>query len=637
VHSSLASGRHRPPRPADIQSFLRSFEVQSLDGSANNRNHSSWGQAGTAYTRVGAARYADGRSAPVTGPDPRYVSNRIFNDTNQNVFSEHRASQWVFAWGQFVDHTIGLRAEGAEKADLPFSATDPLESFTNDLGVIPFTRSKATPGTGVTNPRQQTNTVSSYMDAWAVYGGTNERLEWLREGSVDGDLKNNGAKLLLPDGYLPRSDARGDSSTAPTMALDGRLLGQPSHAMVAGDVRANENIALTAVQTLFAREHNRIVALLPETLSEEERFQIARRVVIAEEQYITYTQFLPAMGVRLPAYQGYNPRVNATITNEFATVGYRAHSQIHGDMEAEVSASDMTEARIQALRAQGIEVEATEEDPEELEVTVPMNVMFFNPDLVPAIGLGPLLAGLGAESQYNNDEMIDNQLRSVLFQIPTEANPDCLDGPEMTECFQGVVDLGALDVARGRDHGMPTYNQMRRAYGLRAKSSFSDITGERSQNFRRGSTPASGGIDDPKSLEFTELRDIDGEAIEAGSEEAITSVTRAVRRTPLAARLRALYGSVDRIDAFVGMSAERHGRSAELGELQQAMWAKQFAALRDGDRFFYGTDPGLSLIKRQFGIDFRVSLGDVIAANTGVDRDDLSEDVFIAPVPVGVA
>ena len=45
----------------------------------------------------------------------------------------------------------------------------------------------------------------SYIDGSSVYGGTNARLEWLREGPVDGNLANNGATLLLPDGYLPRA------------------------------------------------------------------------------------------------------------------------------------------------------------------------------------------------------------------------------------------------------------------------------------------------------------------------------------------------------------------------------------------------------------------------------------------------
>ncbi|GAB3857888.1 peroxidase family protein [Dactylosporangium cerinum] len=213
---------------------------------------------------------------------------RVFNDTNQNIFTDRRVSQWGFVWGQFVDHTIGLREEAsAEKADVAFNPADPL-----------------------------------------------------------GDMTNNGPHLLLPGGYLPRRDSRGGPGTAPAMAVDGMLFGRPGHAAVAGDQRANENIALTAVQTLFAREHNRIVDLLPASLSAEQRFQIARRVVIAEQQYITYEQFLPALGVTLPRYRGYRSDVDATLSNELA---------------------------------------------------VPLNVAYFNPDLVPALQLGPLLQGIGSE------------------------------------------------------------------------------------------------------------------------------------------------------------------------------------------------------------------------------------------------
>ncbi|WP_245601557.1 peroxidase family protein [Hamadaea tsunoensis] len=631
VHSSLASGRPHHPRPGSSPSILGRLPIESLDGSGNNRVHPSWGQAGQAYPRVTAARYADGRSAPVAGPDVRFISNRVFNDLHQNVFSERRVSQWGFTWGQFLDHTMGLRDDAGAKADLPFDALDPLETFTNDLGVLPFTRSKAAAGTGTTNARQQINTVSSYLDAWAVYGGSADRLEWLREGPVDGDLGNNGAHLLLADGYLPRSDARGDSKTAPPMNIDGRLIGQPAKAMVAGDRRANENTALTAVQTLFAREHNRIVDQLPRSLSEEERFQIARRVVIAEQQYITYTQFLPAMGVRLPAYRGYDPDVDAAVTNEFATVGYRAHSQIHGEFEADLDAATMTPAHLEALRQQGVETEKSA-DGEEIELTIPLNVAFFNPDLLPLVGLGPMLTGLASESEYRNDEMIDNQLRSVLFQIPNQTNPHCLDGPELPKCFQGVLDLAALDIQRGRDHGMPGYNQLRRAYGLPPARSFTAVTGEKSDSPARGLS-----LDSPAALEFTGLFDAEGHRVTPGTDAAENTVVRVTRRTPLAARLKGVYGSVDRLDAFVGMSSEPHVRGSELGPLQLAMWTRQFQALRDGDRFFYGNDPGLELIKRTFGVDYRHSLGDLIAQNTGMPRDELPDDVFFSPPPSGVA
>ena len=65
-----------------------------------------------------------------------------------------------------------------------------------------------------------------------------------------------------------------------------------------------------------------------------------------------------------------------------------------------------------------------------------------------------------------------------------------------------------------------------------------------------------------------------------------------MRRTTLAARLQRVYGNVDKVDAFTGMLAEPHVLGTEFGELQLAIWKRQFQALRDGDRFFYLNDPG---------------------------------------------
>jgi len=193
------------------------FPIESLDGSGNNVANPTWGQAGTAYSRVLPARYADGRSQPVSGPNTRMISNRLFNDDFQNIFSEGRISQWGWTWGQFLDHTFGLAQGGTETANIPFNSGDPLESFTDTLGTIPFTRDAAAPGTGTTNARQTINTVNSYIDAHSVYGPTTSRLEWLRDGPVDGNMANNAATLMLPGGYLPRATARGNASTAPTM------------------------------------------------------------------------------------------------------------------------------------------------------------------------------------------------------------------------------------------------------------------------------------------------------------------------------------------------------------------------------------------------------------------------------------
>jgi hypothetical protein len=209
-----------------------------------------------------------------------------------------------------------------------------------------------------------------------------------------------------------------------------------------------------------------------------------------------------------------------------------------------------------------------------------------------------------------------------MFQVPVPGNAACLDGRDLPQCFRGVVDLGAIDVERGRDHGMPSYNQLRRAYGLAPKRSFTAITGEATESFPADPELTPGAeIDDPDSLEFTALFDADGERVES-------SAVTGARRTTLAARLKAIHTSVDRLDAFTGMVSEPHLPGAELGELQLAIWQRQFQVLRDGDRFFYLNDPGLSLIQRRLGIDFRHTLAELIALNTDIERGELADNGF---------
>jgi hypothetical protein len=407
------------------------------------------------------------------------------------------------------------------------------------------------------------------------------------------------------------------------MDLFAGQVADPGRAVVAGDVRANENIALTAIHTLFAREHNRIVGELPAVLSPETRFQIARRVVGAELQFITYNEFLPALGVHLPPYAGYDPSANAGLGNEFAVVGYRAHSMIHGEFEPRFAAGTFTAAQLDSFRHQGLTVE---EDGGTVTLVIPLVVAFGNPDLLQAIGLGPMLASLGAETQYRNDEQIDNSLRSVLFQVPKPGVPDpsvCGSPVIQPDCFAGVVDLGAIDVERGRDHGMPAYNDLRKAYGLAPRTSFKAITGEATESFPSDpQIDPLDPIDDPSILDFLRVLDANGNPIPVGSPDG--GVT-GIRRTTLAARLKAVYGTVGKLDAFTGMVSEQHVAGSDLGELQLAIWTKQFAALRDGDRFFYARDLQLPAIRALFGVDYRHTLAEIIELNTAAT---VQPDVF---------
>jgi hypothetical protein len=198
----------------------------------------------------------------------------------------------------------------------------------------------------------------------------------------------------------------------------------------------------------------------------------------------------------------------------------------------------------------------------------------------------------------------------------------------MPTCYNGVVDLGAIDLARGRDHGMETYNQMRNAYGLSSKTSFTAITGESTDVFPNDPLLTKGNeINDPNCLDITAAFDINGNPTTVDADNA----TRVVRRCTVAAKLKAIYGSVNNLDAFVGMMAEKHIAGSELGQLQQAIWADQFGAARDGDRFFYQNDPLQSYIRNNFGVDSRKTLAQVIALNTDVPAASLPANVFRLP------
>jgi hypothetical protein len=302
---------------------------------------------------------------------------------------------------------------------------------------------------------------------------------------------------------------------------------------------------------------------------------------------------------------------------------------IHGEFEPTVPAGTYTEDQLsRVFPAQGIRVERNADG--SVMLVIPLVAAFGNPDLLEQVGEGPILESL-AERQYKNDEQIDNALRSVLFQVPKPGVPDpsACGAPVVSEdCFAGVADLGADDVERGRDHGMPYYNELRRAYGLPPVHSFAELTGEPTERFPRDPViRARGPIDDPDILDFIQLQDDEGNPLEPGSEDAVEDAVAGVRRTALAARLKAIYGSVDKVDAFVGMVSEPHIAGTEFGTLQLAIWRRQFQALRDGDRFFYANDPLLSVIARAYGITYRHTLAELVKLDTGAT---VAPNVFLA-------
>jgi hypothetical protein len=504
----------------EVRNLLSSF--RTISGYGNNIANPTWGQAGTDLLRVSPVAYADGISAPSqpNSLSPREISNNLNNQSNP-IFSgadnlgtpqSQSLSDFAYVWGQFIDHDMDLTPTGSGIAfDIPADPTRP----SDPMGVEPFTRSTSDPttGTSTSNPLQQVNVSTSYLDLSQVYGSSKVVADALRTFS-GGLLKTSPGNLLPYDNLTYFTQ---DQINALNMANDAHQV-TTDQLFAAGDPRANENIELTALQTLFVRNHNRIAAALQIShpdWSDERLYQEARKINIADEEIITYNEFLPAIlgNNALPNYTGYNASVSASIATEFSTVGFRFGHSLLSDSVGRNN-NDGTDIADPTGNA-----------------AVNLAADFFDPNLISAIAgtdpltghatssIGAILKADADNAANEMDLLLIDEVRNVLFGIP--------HGPG--------TDLAARDVQRARDDGIGTYNQVRVAYGLPAVTSFADIT----------------------------------------SNVAVQQ------------ELQATYGTVDNIDPFEGMLAEDHLAGTDVGPTIRAILAKQFAALRDGDRFFY--------------------------------------------------
>lgn len=301
-----------------------------------------------------------------------------------------------------------------------FSAKVQLQPGVNDVVVR-----AATP-----NPRQQTTLISAYIDASMVYGSDETRAAALRT-FVGGALKTSAGNLLPfnTEGLENANDAH--------FYPDDQLF-------LAGDIRANENVELTSIQTLFVREHNQLAAAIVAAdprLNDEQVYQRARRLVAAEVQAITFQEFLPALLGRgaIRPYAGYNPDVNPGLATEFSTAAFRiGHTLINDD------------------------VEFLDNDAEEVREGLPLAMAFFNPAPVVEVGPDPLLKYLATDNAQEVDTQLVDGLRDFLFGPPGA----------------GGLDLASLNIQRGRDHGLADYNTVRVAYGLPAVATFAQITAD---------------------------------------------------------------------------------------------------------------------------------------------------------------
>ena len=433
-------------------------EYRTINGLNNNLTNPTFGEAETELLRLAPNAYADGISTPTGGainsslPSAREISNAVSAQPSLTPNSLG-ASDWVWQWGQFLDHDLDLSG-GAPVAE-PFDISVPTgDSFfdPNSTGTatIGLNRTISTGGS-VGSPREQINEVTSFIDGSMVYGSDLARSEGLRDLSSNGLLRTS-AGNLLPFNTTGLPNDNGPGLTDAT-------------AFVAGDVRVNEQIGLTSAHTLFVREHNRIATDLATRLASNETalvdvrdsaiatagnsvdneadfiYQSARKLVGAQIQQITYQEFLPVLlGSSAPSSgaSSYDPTINAGISNEFSTAAFRVgHTLLSPNIQL-----------VDPLTGDNIG-------------EVSLQDSFFAPSFFQTNSIENVLAGLAQQDAQEVDTQIIDEVRNFLFGQPG----------------QGGFDLASLNIQRGRDHGLNDINSTRVALGLSAYDDFLDLTG----------------------------------------------------------------------------------------------------------------------------------------------------------------
>ena len=214
---------------------------------------------------------------------------------------------------------------------------------------------------------------------------------------------------------------------------------------MAGDVRSNEQVGLTTMHTLFVREHNfwaDIFHAAQPYLDDEGIYQRARAIVGAEIQVITYRDFIPnLLGPNaLRPYRGYRREVNVGIANAFSPAGFRVGHTLLSPTLLRLDNHNHT-------IPQG---------------NLSLANTFFNPSEIIGPGIEPYLRGLAKQRTQKVDSYVVSEVRNFLFGPPGA----------------GGFDLPALNIQRGRDHGLPRYNQVRMDYGLHPFATFAQMTSD---------------------------------------------------------------------------------------------------------------------------------------------------------------
>ncbi|KAL0832124.1 hypothetical protein ABMA28_001591 [Loxostege sticticalis] len=530
-----------------------SSRYRTFDGSCNNPVRSSWGQALTGYKRLLHPRYADGIEEPRRAlshkalPSARAVSTKMAGNMDKPDDTKTIA---LAVWSQFIYHDLvhtpvrktihtnlairccdndgfSLTPRYIHPSCMPISVPYEDPFFKSKfVTCMEYTRSVTTyRGDCTFGASEQMNQATHFLDGSHIYGSNSRDAAALRE-KTGGLLKTSSIddEELLPLASNPAEKC---------------LVGSSGTCFNAGDVRANMHPWLASFHTLWVREHNRIaraLATINPGWNSDRLYHEARRIVVAELQHITFKNWLPALTGKAfdelyDAYDtGYNSDIDPTITNSFATAAFHfVNSLLDQDIEVEGNSSRLMDS-------------------------------YFKPEILAQKGMvQKLLKGMITQKSQGLDFNYDDDLRHH---------------------WLGGLDVLAIDIQRGRDHGLPGYSQYRVLCGQ------------------------------PQATTFQHFADVI-------PQETVDKLSQ-------------LYEAPGDVDLVVGMMAETPLPGSLLGPTATCFLKEQLWRTRSGDRYFYThTDEAGSFSKRQLAELRRATLARLICDNAGVTA--IQKDVFQAP------
>ena len=358
---------------------------------------------------------------------------------------------------------------------------------------------------------------------------------------------------------------------------------------VAGDPRINENVVLSAIHDVFHNEHNRLVKQLEDWVGQQDQlepgfalqwsgedyFQAAKIINEMQYQHMVFEEFGRRISPNITAFAEYDVTINPNISAEFSQAVYRlGHSMLTDFVFASNSAGQLMEGTLLDAFL----------DPQQLE--------FFG-------GSADLLKG--AQQQMGNqiDEFVVDSLRNELLGQP--------------------LDLAAINIARGRDVGLVTLNQLR--------AELFDQTGLESLRPYESWADFGAHMLNPASLvNFIAAYAMDAGAIEAARAAGDIELARTLAQAHIDADGAFMNAGGDQgfnyIDLWIGGLAEEKvlGDAVSpgmLGSTFDFVFAMQMRALQDGDRLYYLARLGGTNILT--GIEGQ-TFSDMIARATGANH-----------------